>query len=240
MKHRVMSSTTSATVTAAAGALNEAFGIVGMAGVGKTIALHGLAGDKDIRARFPDGIHYIGLGQGATVEAAIQAIVQAMSMTGAIASAEKVNNSTSLKQAVTYAFTWFKDKECLFLVDDMWPTKESPTGFLSEFRQLLRESPRSRMAISTRCVDIAHAAGCVVDFGARQPLGAVSVAIFMKYAQSSTSVSVATDAGGSLLPSVAKILDWCAGLPIALSVSGSAVALLLRNVGTMKPLVTST
>ncbi len=41
LKHEVLSSTSSATVTAAAGVLNRAFGVVGMAGVGKTIALQG-------------------------------------------------------------------------------------------------------------------------------------------------------------------------------------------------------
>ncbi len=74
-------------------------------------------------------------------------------------------------------------------------------------------------------------AGSVVDFGARQPLGPVSVNIFMKHARSSMSLRDAPDTGETILPSVAKILRWCSGLPIALSVCGFAVALLVRNVG---------
>ncbi len=64
LKQKMLSSISSATVTAAAGTLNQAYAFVGMAGVGKTTALQRLAGDKDVRARFPDGIQYISLGQG--------------------------------------------------------------------------------------------------------------------------------------------------------------------------------
>ncbi len=83
-----------------------------MAGVGKTIALQGLASDKDIRERFPDGIQYISLGQEATVQTAVQEIGRAMTMTGASASVARVENSTSLKEAVTHAIKWFQDKKC--------------------------------------------------------------------------------------------------------------------------------
>ncbi len=44
----------------------------------------------------------------------------------------------------------------------------------------------------------------------------------------------ASDVGGALLPSVIKILEWCAGLPIALSVVGSTVSLLRRRVDTFE------
>ncbi len=49
----------------------------------------------------------------------------------------------------------------------------------SDLQQLLRESSESRMAVSTRSVNIAVEAGSIVNFGARDPLGPVSVAIFM-------------------------------------------------------------
>ncbi len=89
------------------------------AGVGKTIALQGLASDKDIREHFPDGIQYISLGQGATVQTAVQEIAKAMTMTGASASAARAENSISLKEAVTHSIRWFQDKKCLVLIDDM-------------------------------------------------------------------------------------------------------------------------
>ncbi len=90
LKHKILSSISTETVTAATGKLNPAHGVVGMAGVGKTIALQGLASDKDIRHRFPDGIQYISLGYEATVQTAVQEIARSMTMTGASASVAKV------------------------------------------------------------------------------------------------------------------------------------------------------
>ncbi len=52
LKHKIVSSISTVAITAATGQLNPAHGVVGMAGVGKTIAFQGLACDKDIRERF--------------------------------------------------------------------------------------------------------------------------------------------------------------------------------------------
>ncbi len=142
LKHKVLSSLSPEVFTESTGQLIPAHGVVGMAGVGKTIALQGLARDREICQRFPDGIQYIGLGQAATVQTAVQGIVRAMTMTGASASIARVKNSTSLKEAVTHAVRWFQDKKCLFLIDDMWPTNDSRTGFLTEIRRLLQGSQR--------------------------------------------------------------------------------------------------
>ncbi len=95
------------TVTAAAGALNPTHGAVAMAGVGKTIALKGLAGDEDVRRCFRDGIHYISLGQTANVQTAIQEIARVMRLTGATTSVAPVQCSISLR-GVDYAFRWFQ------------------------------------------------------------------------------------------------------------------------------------
>ncbi len=83
------------------------------------------------------------------------------------------------------------------------------------------------MAITTRSVTVALEAGCIVDFGARDPLGPVSVGIFMAYAFGCKNDS-------PLLPSMTKILSFCGGLPIALSVAGCAVALLVRTVASFE------
>ncbi len=62
------------------------------------------------------------LGQGATVQSVIQEIARCMVMTGGTESVTRVEKSTSLKEAVDYAFGWFQGKKCLFLIDDVWPT----------------------------------------------------------------------------------------------------------------------
>ncbi len=50
LKHYVLAEATD--VIAAAGVLKRAYGVVGMAAVGKTVALQGLAFDEDIRKHF--------------------------------------------------------------------------------------------------------------------------------------------------------------------------------------------
>ncbi len=173
LKHKVLSSTSPEDVPVAMGQLRAAYGVVGMAGAGKTIALQGLAGDKDIRQRFPDGIQYMSLGQEATVEVAIQEIVRAMAATGATASIATVENSTTLREAVFHAIGWFQDKKCLLLIDDLWPTDGNPTGYLTYFHQLLQESPESRMAVSTRNLSIAVGAGALSTSSSRSPWACV-------------------------------------------------------------------
>ncbi len=66
LKQSVLSSDSSVTVTAANGVLKSACGVVGMADIGKTVALRGLAYDEDIRTRFPEGVLFMTLGQGAS------------------------------------------------------------------------------------------------------------------------------------------------------------------------------
>ncbi len=205
----MLSSVSSRAVSLATGALNPSHGVLGMAGVGKTIALQGLAGDKDVRSRFPDGIQYVSLGQAASVQTAIHEIARVMRLTGATVSVASVESSTSLREAVDYAFQWFQNRQCLFLIDDIWPTSACPTGYLSDLQQLLRESPESRIAVSTRSVNIAVEAGSIVNFGARDPLGPVSVAIFMAHA-----LKCFRHKAGDVSPSISKVLARCGGLPM--------------------------
>ncbi len=80
------------------------------------------------------------------------------------------------------------------------------------------------MAISTRSMKIAQCAGSLVEFGARDPLGSVSEEMFMAHATHGTSVRITACQNPEIRSSVHKILRICAGLPIALAVTGSAVA----------------
>ncbi len=144
----MLSSDSSSTVTAAAGVLKSAYGIVGMAGVGKTVALRALAYDEDVQTRFPDGVLYMTLGQGATLETVLRELSNILAVTGAATIVATVKGSTTLREAVDAAVPWFQGRVCLFLVDDLWPTETCRTGFLSDLRQLLRDSPASRMAIA--------------------------------------------------------------------------------------------
>ncbi len=212
--------------------MTPAYGVLGMAGVGKTVALQGLGHDVDIQTRFYDGIHFMTFGRGATLQTAIREIAKTMTLTGARKRVQSVKGSISLREAVDYAVPWFEGKTCLYLLDDLWPAESLPPGYLQQLRQLLRGSPKSRMAISTRSVSIASDAGCVVEFAPRDPFGSVSFQIFMAHAaHHSTSQALLSP---QVRASVSKVLSICGGLPIALSVTGCAVALLVRLYGTFE------
>ncbi len=83
-------------VIAAAGALSSAFGVAGMAGAGKTVALQGLASGEDIQKRISDGIQYMSLGKGATVQTAVSEIASIMRATGANEFVHSVEKSSSV------------------------------------------------------------------------------------------------------------------------------------------------
>ncbi len=171
------------------------------------------------------------LGQGATVENVIQEIMKILCMTGGKSVACDVGGSTSLQDAVDHAALWFEGKVSLFLVDDIWPVVDCKTGFLMDLRQLLRDSLESRMAISTRSTVIAQYAGAVVMFEARDPLSSVSEKIFMAHATSGLCSASVVEGSCKAGSSILKILRICAGLPIALAVTGCAVAFLSRMHG---------
>ncbi len=89
------------------GVLNSAYGVVDMAGVGKTVALQGLAFDEDIQKHFSDGIHYMSLGKGATVQTVVGEIANIMRIAGANEIVHSVEKPSSVKEAVSKAETWF-------------------------------------------------------------------------------------------------------------------------------------
>ncbi len=120
-------------------------------------------------------------------------------------------------------------------ISSSWTTygrlKNCRTGFLLELRQLLLESPASRMAISTRNTTIAQCVGAVVKFEARGSFGSVSEKIFMAHATRDVTRETFASETPKLRNRVQKILRVCAGLPIALAVTGSAVVLLSSKYG---------
>ncbi len=202
-----------------------------MAGVGKTVALRALAYDVGLSDPFPDGVLYMTLGQGATLETVVRELSNILAVTGAATIVATVKGSITLREAVDAAVPWFQGRVCLFLVDDLWPTKTCRTGFLSDLRQLLRDCPASRMAISTRSTTIAKCARAAVKFQARDPFGSASVNIFIAYVTRGASGEIIGSQAQGLRNSVQKILGICAGLPIALAVTGCAVAFLSSAYG---------
>ncbi len=158
------------------------------------------------------------LGQSATEQSVIGELKKIVVLTGGSKIGAVIGSCTARRDAVDFAVPWFEKRVCLFLVDDIWPVKNGRTSFLTDLRQLKRESPESRMAISTRSITIAQCAGSLVKFGARDPLGSVSENIFMAHATRGTLVRITACQNSEIRNSIRKILHICAGLPIALAV----------------------
>lgn len=222
LRAALLSSTTLRSIIAARGARSSStvLGVSGMAGVGKTCSLIALGHDKAVRAHFHDGVLYIPLGADASMKRVISSIVEVMQFTRATASAAAVKNHTDLTEAIKDASLWFKGRRNLFLVDDVWPTEKCPQGFLSDLRGMLKGSPDSRIVLTTQSRSIGSISGVHVDY--RDPHGPISMSIFMEHATPGCQGDVGEHEHS--LAAVQNLLGLCAGLPIALAVTGCIVA----------------
>ncbi len=72
-------------VTVATGSIMPAHSVLGMAGVGKTVALQGLCYNEEVRKQFPDGIYFMKFGQDSTLQTAVREIAKIMTLTKASA-----------------------------------------------------------------------------------------------------------------------------------------------------------
>lgn len=176
LKSKLLKSTSTNSAIAARGAIVH--GASEMAGVGKTTALIALGHDEDVRDHFKDGILFLTLGQGASVEDIVRGLAKIMKFTGALTSADAVKKETNLSKAVEAVALWFLGKRNLFLVDDEWPTNSSEKEYLPQLRYILEGNPESRMVLTTRSRQIVLSVGAHVDFDARDPLGSISTSIF--------------------------------------------------------------
>lgn len=90
-------------VTAATGVRHPVYGASGMADVGKSIALIGIAHDRDIREHFVHGVLFMSIGVSATVGDVTKELEKILRFTGATTHADKVQSSASLADAVSNA-----------------------------------------------------------------------------------------------------------------------------------------
>lgn len=205
------------------GAQLPVHGVSGMSGVGKTTVLIGIEHEEDIKEHFTHGVLYMSVGAAATVAHLTGELFNIVRVTGATTSSAEVLSSKTLADAVSHAAVWFHGKQILFLIDDIWPSTTRPEGYLPEMEGLLQGGPHSRIAISTRSLAIAAKGGSHVNFGARDPCGLNSLAIFVSHALPFSPPS------NNLLESARSVLLLCAGLPISLSVAGAAIALRINS-----------
>lgn len=195
----------------------------GMGGVGKTSILRGIGHDKDVLAYFTGGIYWLSFGKDASCQSAIEQVALAIANANGSALAQQVREIRKIDQAMAKAGTWFKDRRCLFLCDDLWSNEVSSTGYAAELKELVEGGDGSCMVFSTRdhkivtLVQPEHK----VELTPLVPDGSRSKCILCRHAGFGEEEiqQSSVDVGNSFK----DVLLKCAGLPLALAVAGSAV-----------------
>ncbi|CDF40582.1 WD40-repeat containing protein, partial [Chondrus crispus] len=195
---------------------------VGQAGVGKTCALRAIAHDREVFARFPDGVYFSTLGQDAREAELKQRLCNAVRISGGHEKADKLSNLAELDEVLAGVQAWFAGRRCLFIFDDVWSRNNNDERILFKLSSLARTAvqngePASRVLYSTRdptLIDL----GEQVKFEAREGRSAYDMLIHASGAsRGEVEDPISREAFG-------EILDICAGLPLALNVAGVTVS----------------
>ena len=172
-------------------------GLFGLGGLGKTVAAVDLVHDEAVRLAFPDGIHWLTLGQSPDLAGLQSSLIQ--QLTGAPAVVESVASGTGrIRELLT-------DRACLLVLDDVWRTEHA--------RAFEVTGSRCRTLITTR------------DAGVLTALGAEDVQLaVLSEDQALALLAEWVKQPASVLPDEARTLvERCGYLPLAISVAGAMV-----------------
>ena len=89
-----------------------AVGVHGQGGIGKSVLAAAVARNKDIRARFPDGVHWINVGERADIVGVQLGLLARFGVTGAV---PRTPDEARVRLAEVLA-----DRRVLLVVDDVW------------------------------------------------------------------------------------------------------------------------
>ncbi|CDF40019.1 WD40-repeat containing protein, partial [Chondrus crispus] len=196
-------------------------GTKGMGGIGKSCALRGLASDEEVRSRFCDGIYWLVLGQDATERGVIEHLARITRESGGETQAKAVREESVLYSAVSRVTEWFKGKTILLLIDDVW--REGMVGgegiagskVMSRLREIADVENSSRTAFTAREWGVVEGSE-EIQFSTKED--ASSLEILLK------SADIQREEVEGLGDQTERILRFCGGLPLALSVVGRAIA----------------
>ncbi|CDF39472.1 WD40-repeat containing protein [Chondrus crispus] len=196
-------------------------GTKGMGGIGKSCALRGLASDEEVRSRFCDGIYWLVLGQDATERGVIEHLARITRESGGETQAKAVREESVLYSAVSRVTEWFKGKTILLLIDDVWREgmvgREGIAGskVMSRLREIADVENSSRTAFTAREWGVVEGSE-EIQFSTKED--ASSLEILLK------SADIQREEVEGLGDQTDRILRFCGGLPLALSVVGRAIA----------------
>lgn len=202
--------------------------LVGMGGVGKTTILKEIGYDKDIWARYPDGVWFISLGQDANVatlmeqleefirEACPQFVEQFLRM-----------GATDRSHAVLFGklFDQLRDKSALLIFDDIWDVSSALNALVKGICAAVRKLPSASLKLltSTRDRGVARRPLHDVQINMIPDASDIETAERILCHYANVEVSKLQVLSGINKDAVRKIVQVCAGLPLALSVAGTSV-----------------
>ncbi|CDF35626.1 WD40-repeat containing protein [Chondrus crispus] len=191
-----------------------------MGGVGKSCALKGLATDADVQEHLSGGIYWIVLGKDCTEADVVRRVARIAKQSGGVKVAKSVLEEESIDGAVSEARRWFSGQRSLLLVDDVWDKNDVGRDIVRRLCEIVDTKKGSRLAFTTRDWSVVGNSEAV-EFSKRSR--EVSREILLR------SAGLAEEEVKDYRELVNKTLDLCGGLPMALSVAGSAISMRRRN-----------
>lgn len=199
-------------------------GCHGPPGSGKTIALLTVANDRDMQARFADGIFFVRLSHQFTLDGRDIILVWAKILASAVgeAEADRLRSMSNLEDAFNAMKTWFSGRHALIIVDNVWCVvrrgdQDRREEWLWRFVHIAGDT--NCVAFSTRDKSVvAQANGHMIGVTAMEAQSPRANRIFDKW---SGRQAADEDPDNSRLRK--KLLDLCNGLPLSIAIAAAAV-----------------
>lgn len=200
--------------------------VYGMPGLGKTCTLRALCTDADIRARFKDGIYVLSLGAEATAETFLNSLCDAVRVSGGCKRAQEMFQEKSVNIVVQKGMEWFDNRQCLFLLDDVWPAGGEGPKFVEHLSRVAASSYGSSMVFSTRDVTLAEheIVTETVQLCVRRTFGTESRFILLNCGRMQQNYPFSESSELALR----SLLEQGGGLPVALSIIGRGARRFIR------------
>jgi WD40 repeat protein len=185
----------------------------GWGGTGKTAACKMLANDDIVRQRFRDGIVWVELGETASSGALVERLAHAVKLSGGEKTAESIvrrMNANEFDLAKEEFQNWFDNRKVLFVLDNIWESKDRT---FNRWVNALRELPGVKRSLLC---------------SSRTLLGETNVEFSQLHAEEQTILFLrhlqlrqdCREYQGNM-ELTDQILGGCAGLPLALSMAAS-------------------
>lgn len=220
LKRILLNTASSSDMVTVANCPSSLTSVYGMDGVGKTCALRGLCFDHDVWQRFPDGIFFFTLGKDATATDVIMSLTRIVKALEKDVDVQAIRGCENVKAAVDVTAQALSGLQCLLLFDDLWSTDSYKCGHLEELQHLVDSCELSHILFSTRSQTIACRAGQnSISFESRDEETSKRILLGFTGLTEAEVRAMSAEAIEALIYALKK----CAGLPIALAVTGRLI-----------------